>query len=163
MKASPQAAKLVQTFEGCKLIAYPDPASGGDPWTIGWGSTGPDIRRGLSWSQGQCDARLKVDLSAFSDKISVLIGNAPTSQHQFDALVSFAYNLGAGNLKTSTLLTLHRAGKFDDAANEFVKWDKAAGKEMKGLKIRRLTEAEVYKADGVDVQKMAQQIARGLV
>ena len=161
MTPGQDAVKLVRYFEGCKLTAYPDPVSGGDPWTIGWGSTGPDIRHGVVWSQAQCDARLVQDLAKFGAKVAGLIGSATTSQNQFDAMVDFAYNLGLGNFHSSTLLKLHIAGNYAAAAQEFVKWDKAGGHEVKGLKIRRMTEAKLY-AGPVDIAKAAQQIATSL-
>jgi hypothetical protein len=93
---------LIKHFEGCKLTAYPDPATGGDPWTIGWGTTGKDVHQGLVWTQAQCDARFHKDIGDFAVSVSALLGKAVTGQHQFDALCSFAYNLGTGNLKAST-------------------------------------------------------------
>ena len=75
---------------------------------------------------------------------AALIGDAKTTQHQFDALVSFAYNLGADNLKTSTLLRKHNAGDHAGAAAEFGKWNKAKGQVMKGLTRRRAAEAALY-------------------
>jgi lysozyme len=142
---------LIQKFEGCEkrqpddtFTAYPDPGSGGDPWTIGWGSTGADIKRGVEWSQQQCNDRLAGDLAAFAAKVANVIGTAATSQHQFDAMVSFAYNLGIGNLQSSTLLKKHKAGDHAGAALEFAKWNKAAGKVMAGLTRRRAAEAALY-------------------
>jgi GH24 family phage-related lysozyme (muramidase) len=140
MTPGPDCIKLVQEFEGCAkkrsdgtIEAYPDPASGGDPWTIGWGSTGPDIRKGVVWTQKQCD-----------DRFTSHLGDTPTTQHQFDAMVSFAYNLGPGNLASSTLLKKHKARDFAGAAAEFAKWNKAGGKVMAGLTRRRAAEAALY-------------------
>lgn len=151
MTPSTACIELIQTFEGCarkqpdgSFAAYPDPASGGDPWTIGWGSTGTDIKRGVEWSQQQCDDRLDRDLAAFAAKVANVIGAAATSQHQFDAMVSFAYNVGIGNLQSSTLLKKHKAGDHAGAAQEFAKWNKAAGKVMAGLTRRRAAEAALY-------------------
>lgn len=151
MTPSQQCISLIQTFEGCAkkrpdgtFSAYPDPGSGGDPWTIGWGSTGTDVKPGVTWTQQQCDDRLAHDVAAFAAKVAAVIGTAQTSQHQFDAMVSFAYNLGVGNLQTSTLLKKHKAGDFAGAAQEFGKWNKAAGKVMAGLTRRRAAEAALY-------------------
>lgn len=150
---SPSAAciKLVQQFEGCARIlpdkrvkAYPDPATGGDPWTIGWGTTGADVKPGVIWTQQQCDARLAGDVARFAAQVSAAIGKAPTTQDQFDALVCFAYNVGIGNLKASTLLKLHQAGDHDAAQAQFARWNKAAGKVMAGLTKRRAAEAALY-------------------
>jgi lysozyme len=153
MDPSSDCIKLVQSFEGCEkkqgngtFNAYPDPGTGGDPWTIGWGTTGPDVKRGVNWTQQQCDDRFKQDLTKFAQGVANVIGAAATTQHQFDAMVSFAYNVGIGNLTKSTLLKLHKAGDYAGAANEFGKWNKAAGKVMAGLTRRRAAEAALYKS-----------------
>jgi lysozyme len=151
MTPSTDCIELIQTFEGCArkrpdggFAAYPDPGSGGDPWTIGWGSTGADIKADVQWTQQQCDDRLTRDLAAFAVRVANAIGDAATGQHQFDAMVSFAYNLGIGNLQSSTLLKKHKAGDHAGAAQEFAKWNKAAGKVMAGLTRRRAAEAALY-------------------
>ena len=151
MDPSPAGSSLIQEFEGCarkrsdgSYDAYPDPGTGGDPWTIGWGTTGPDVRPGVTWTQQQCDDRFAQDLDKFAQGVAAAIGGAPTTQHQFDAMVSFAYNLGIGNLESSTLLRLHKAGNYAGAAAEFGKWDKAAGKVLPGLVRRRAAEAALY-------------------
>ena len=151
MTPSEACAKLIQQFEGCakrrpdgSFEAYPDPGTGGDPWTIGWGSTGADIRRGTVWTQQQCDERFSEHLAEFANKVSALLGNAPTTQSQFDAMVSFAYNVGVGNLASSTLLRKHKAGDFKGAAAEFARWNKAAGRVLPGLTRRRAAESALY-------------------
>jgi lysozyme len=151
MTPSPDCIKIVQEFEGCakrrsdgSFEAYPDPGTGGDPWTIGWGSTGPDIKKGMVWSQKQCDDRFTSHLGEFADKVNKLLGGAPTTQHQFDAMVSFAYNVGPANLSSSTLLKKHKAKDFAGAAAEFAKWNKANKKVMAGLTRRRAAEAALY-------------------
>lgn len=153
MDPGADCVKLVQSFEGCEkkqgngtFNAYPDPASGGDPWTIGWGTTGPDVKRGVNWTQQQCDDRFIQDLNKFGQSVAAAIGGAATTQHQFDAMVSFSYNVGIGNLKSSTLLKKHQAGDFAGAANEFARWNKAQGKVMAGLTRRRAAEAALYKS-----------------
>jgi lysozyme len=140
----PDGEAIIKYFEGCKLTAYPDPATGGDPWTIGWGTTGKDVHEGLMWTQAQCDARFHKDIGDFAVGVAKLLGKTTTGQHQFDALCSFAYNLGLGNLKSSTLLKKHVAGLYPDAAKEFVKWNKANSKVMAGLTKRRNAEAALY-------------------
>lgn len=151
MTPSNACVKLIQQFEGCakkrpdgKFAAYPDPGTGGDPWTIGWGSTGPDIKPGTVWTQQQCDDRFNAHLQEFAQGVASAIGSAATTQQQFDAMVSFAYNVGLGNLKSSTLLKLHKAGNYKGAAAEFAKWNKAAGKVLPGLTRRRAAEAALY-------------------
>ena len=151
MKPSQDCVKLIQQFEGCAkkrpdgtFEAYPDPGSGGDPWTIGWGTTGPDVKKGTVWTQKQCDDRFAAHLDEFAQKVNKILGGAPTTQPQFDALVSFAYNLGPGNLSSSTLLKKHKAGDYKGAAAEFAKWNKAAGRVLPGLTRRRAAEAALY-------------------
>lgn len=151
MTPGPACIALIQQFEGCakkqpngSFIAYPDPGTGGDPWTIGWGTTGVDVKQGVVWTQQQCDDRLTQDVNSFATKVSAALGSAPTTQHQFDALVSFAYNVGVGNLSSSTLLKLHKAGDFAGAQQQFARWNKAAGKVLPGLTKRRAAEAALY-------------------
>ncbi len=152
MTPSQNCVNLVQEFEGCaqkqadgSFKAYPDPGTGKLPWTIGWGSTGADIVETTVWSQAQCDARLEENLTSFSAQVSALVeGGAPTSQNQFDALVDFAYNLGVGNLESSTLLRLHKAGDYAGAAAQFPLWDHAGGQVMPGLRKRRAAEQALY-------------------
>lgn len=142
--------KLIQSFEGCekdrpdgRFQAYPDPGSAdGHPWTIGWGSTGSDVKPGTIWTQAECDARFRKDIQRYADQVSKAIGTAKTSQNQFDALVSFHYNTGA--IGTATLTKKHKAGDYAGAKAEFAKWNKNAGKVMKGLVRRRAAEAELY-------------------
>lgn len=142
----PQSAlTLIKQFEGCKLSAYPDPGTGGDPWTVGWGSTGPGIKKGVTWTQAQADARLVEDVSYFVNGVRGLLAGAPATENQLGAMVSLAYNIGLGNFGKSTLLKLHKAGDYAGAANEFPKWNKAAGRVMAGLTRRREAEAKVYR------------------
>lgn len=140
---------LIKRFEGCARLrtdgmveAYPDPASGGDPWTIGWGATGAWIGPGTVWTQAQCDARLENDLQKYSAEVAEALGGAPTSQAQFDAMVSFHYNTGA--IARATLTRKHVAGDFAGAQAEFARWNRAAGRVLKGLNRRRLAEASLY-------------------
>ncbi|WP_309622352.1 lysozyme [Novosphingobium sp.] len=148
----PSGLALIQRFEGCakkrkdgRFEAYPDPGTGGDPWTIGWGATGPGITPGAVWTEAECDARLERDLARFARDVSRAIGDAPTSAAQFDALVSFHYNTGA--IAKATLTKLHKAGRFDEAAQEFGKWVNAGGKPLTGLIRRRAAEAALYRSE----------------
>ncbi|MFC3213026.1 lysozyme [Novosphingobium panipatense] len=146
----PAGTALIKTWEGCEkrlkdgtFEAYPDPGSAdGRPWTIGWGSTGPDIRPGLIWTQAQCDARFERDIAAYVREVAEFLSASPTSANQFDALVSFHYNTGA--IRRSTLGALHKAGRFAEARAEFGRWIHNNGKPMKGLQNRRREEAELY-------------------
>lgn len=142
-RVSPVGIALIHSFESCKLTAYPDPGSvDGKPWTIGWGSTGPGIAKGVVWTQQQADDRFAADLARFEKAVALM---APvTTQSQFDALVSFAYNVGLSALNDSTLLRLHKAGDYAGAKAQFARWDKNDGKVMKGLTRRRAAEAALY-------------------
>lgn len=140
---------LIKRFEGCakrrsdgRFEAYPDPGSGGDPWTIGWGATGHGIVRGTIWTQAECDARLERDVIRFAREVSRALGSAQTNQSQFDALVSFHYNTGA--IAKATLTKLHKAGQFAAAQAEFAKWVHAGGRRLSGLVRRRAAEASLY-------------------
>ncbi len=140
---------LIKKFEGCANLrrdglveAYPDPGTGAEPWTIGWGATGKGIGPGTVWTQGECDARLTRDLIRYAADVAHALNGAPTSQHQFDALVSFHYNTGA--IARATLTKKHKAGDFAGAAAEFKRWNRAGGREMKGLSRRRKDEAQLY-------------------
>jgi GH24 family phage-related lysozyme (muramidase) len=142
--------KLIQSFEGCekdrpdgKFAAYPDPGSAdGHPWTIGWGSTGNDVTPTTVWTQAKCDERFRTDIQRYADAVSRAIGNAPTTQNQFDALVSFHYNTGA--IGSATLTKKHKAGDHAGAKAEFARWNKNAGRVMRGLVRRREAEAMLY-------------------
>lgn len=143
---------IIQKWEGCArrlangtFAAYPDPGSAdGRPWTIGWGSTGPDVTESTIWTQAQCDARFDIDIRRYVQAVAQFIGANPTTCNQFDALVSFHYNTGA--IRRSTLGRLHNQGRFARARAEFAKWIYNDGKPMNGLKARRADEANLYAA-----------------
>lgn len=143
---SDRCLSLIKRFEGCRTAAYPDPGSGGDPWTIGWGSTGADIHKGLVWTPQQCDDRLAADVQCFALEVDKLIGPASTTQSEFDAMVCLAYNIGLGNFGSSTLLRLHKEGKHPAAAEQFVRWNRANKKIMRGLTRRREAERDLYRS-----------------
>jgi lysozyme len=130
-------------FENCVLRAYPDPATGGAPWTIGWGDTGPDVVPGLVITQAEADARFARRLwREFEPGVLSSLKRTPT-QAQFDAMVCLAYNIGLGNFQPSTLVRLfnRRAHGVED---QFLRWDKAAGRVMLGLRRRRAAERALY-------------------
>jgi GH24 family phage-related lysozyme (muramidase) len=142
---------LIMRFEGCArqrpdglVEAYPDPGTGGAPWTIGWGATGPGIGPGTTWTPAHCDERLVEDLARHAAEVTQAIGNAPTTQAQFDALVSFHYNTGA--IGRATLTRRHVAGDHAGAAREFGRWVLAGGRTLPGLVRRRAAEAALYRA-----------------
>ena len=138
--------RLVQEFEGCKLEAYPDPGTGDEPFTIGWGSTGPDIGPGTVWTQEEADARFLDDLTKFGDGVDRLV-RVPLTDNQFAALVSFAYNVGLGALAGSTLLRKLNAGDYEGAADQFPRWNKGGGRVLPGLVRRRAAERDLFLSD----------------
>jgi len=143
MRISQNGIAVLKHFENCSLSAYPDPATGGAPWTIGWGHTGPEVAQGLVWTQAKADAQLLEDLAERELTVSCAVTGG-VDQGQFDALVDFVYNLGAGNFEGSTLLNLVNAGDMAGAAAQFSRWNRAAGKPMRGLTRRRAAEAALF-------------------
>ncbi|PXW42154.1 lysozyme [Klebsiella oxytoca] len=147
MQTSPEGIALIKGFEGCRLTAYPDPGTGGAPWTIGYGWTypvdGKPIKPGMKIDQATADRLLKTGLVSYENDVQKLV-KVKLTQNQFDALVSFAYNVGSRALSTSTLLKKLNAGDNKGAADEFLRWNKAGGKEMPGLTKRRKAEREVF-------------------
>lgn len=103
MSLTPDGWTLLNTWEGCRLSAYPDPASGGAPWTIGYGHTGPDVHPGLTISQQQAEAWLQSDVAGAASSVDRLLTGVVLTPRQRDALISFCFNVGAGALERSTL------------------------------------------------------------
>ncbi len=144
-RVSEDGVALIKRFEGCRLTAYPDPGTGGAPWTIGWGTTrigGEPVTAGMTIDQAEADRLLRADLDRYAAEVAAAIGTAPTTQAQFDALVSFHYNTGA--IGRATLTRRHRAGDHTGAAHEFRRWTQAAGRILPGLVRRRAEEAALY-------------------
>ena len=150
MSPSNACIDLVKMWEGKSLKAYPDPGTGGAPWTIGYGHTGPEVHPGQVITDEEAELLLANDLGRIADGVDRLV-QVQLTQEQFDALVCFAFNVGLGNLSKSTLLKLVNQGRFYDAAHEFVRWDRAAGKEMAGLRNRRLAEEALFEEGTGDV------------
>lgn len=144
LSPSPACAALIKKFEGCVLHAYPDPGTGGAPWTIGFGHTGSEVHRGLVWSQAECDAALDTDIRRRVVSLNSLINPAKTTQHQFDACLSLIFNIGLANFMKSSVLANHNAGRFQNAAAAFKLWNRAAGHVMQGLVNRRAAESALY-------------------
>lgn len=132
--------ELIKVSEGLSLVAYLCPAG---VLTIGYGHTGKDVVEGMVIDHQEADRLLQVDLEKFEKEVSKLV-KVGITQNQFDALISFTYNLGASALKGSTLLKKLNAGEYMAAANEFPKWVKAGGKVLPGLVTRRRKERELF-------------------
>ena len=144
MKISDAGVALIKEFEGCELTAYPDPATGGDPWTVGIGHTGPEVRPGMTITETEAEDILRADLQAFERCVNNATAGIAITQGQFDALVAFSFNVGCANLKSSTLLRKLRSGDEDGAAQEFARWNRANGAVMKGLTRRREAERALF-------------------
>lgn len=142
MKLSQKGIELIKQFEGYSSKAYPDPATGGAPWTIGYGTT-KGVKPGMVITAQQAEKMLRDDVAKFESGVSSLI-TAPTTQGQFDAMVSLAYNIGLGNFGKSTLLKKHNSRCYTCAADQFRVWNRANGKVMNGLTKRRADERQVY-------------------
>jgi lysozyme len=144
---------LVKRFEpfekriaGDRVTAILDTEIDEDVWTIGWGSTGEDIQADTIWTVAQAEERLRNQIESIAQGVSDLLGGAPTKQHQFDALTSFAYQTGLSQFASSELLSKHRSGDYAGAASEFRKWNKIGNKKRvrRWLVNRRAAEATLY-------------------
>lgn len=135
-----QGLQLTEGYEGFRDTAYPDVVG---VWTIGYGHTGPDVRPGLTITKEQGDTLLRSDISAAATCVKSAV-TFPITQHQFDALVDFTFNLGRGAFLKSTLLKLVNAGDIPGAANEFLKWVNAGGRRVEGLVRRRTGERALF-------------------
>ena len=157
MKTSPQAIKMIKHHEGVRVKPYRCPAH---LWTVGVGhvlypeqakmSVAERLKMAMKledfriWSMDEVDNLLAQDLGRFERGVARYCPVATTHQGVFDALVSFAFNVGLGNLQRSSLRMKTNRGEFDDAADEFLKWTKAAGKVLPGLVKRRNDERALY-------------------
>lgn len=150
MAVNKAGLELIKEFEGWRSLAYPDPATGGEPWTIGYGHTSaagaPDVKPGMVISKEEGLIILARDLEKYEAHVRRLV-KVPLTANQHAALTSFIYNVGPGNLENSTLLKKLNAGDYAGAAGEFRKWNKAAGKAMAGLTRRRLAEAKLFQSE----------------
>jgi len=131
---------LVKSFEGLKLTAYRCPAG---ILTIGYGSTGPHVTPGKVITEAQANDLLQDDLDRFEKAVTRLV-TVPLTQNQYDALVSFAFNVGISALERSTLLKRVNAKLFDQARAEFSKWNRTGGRPLAGLTRRRAAEAALF-------------------
>ena len=139
MKTSPKGIALIKEFEGLRLKAYLCP---GGVWTIGYGHTA-GVKPGMVISEVQAEEYLKADLIAFERYLNGL--GLALNQNQFDALVSFIYNVGTGNFSNSTLLRKVRVNPQENSImDEFLRWVYSKGRVLPGLQRRRLAEMKLY-------------------
>ena len=137
--SSEARAALTEASEGCVLTAYPDPGTGGAPWTIGYGHT-DGVQQGDTCTQSQADAWLAEDVETAVADVNQYV-QPQLTQHQFDACVDFTFNCGVGNFNSSTLCRLLNAGDYAGADAEFAKWIRGGGRVLPGLVKRRTLEA----------------------
>lgn len=142
---SARGIELIKHFEGLFLTAYLCPAG---VWTIGYGHTGlrhrdGTVRAGRKITEAEAETLLRIDMDYFEGKVQSLV-KVPLNDDQFAALVSFAFNVGEGNLASSTLLRRLNAGDYAGAAEQFARWNKAAGKTLAGLTRRRSSERNLF-------------------
>lgn len=143
------AIQIIKRFEGYAkrlpdggCTAYPDPGTGADPWTIGYGCTGANIKKGTVWTKDQAETALCNEVIHFMKAVLQRSpGLASDSPRRLAAITSFAFNCGIGNYRISTLKKKVDAKDWDAAAIEIRKWNKAAGRVMPGLTRRREAEA----------------------
>lgn len=139
MNTSPKGIALIKEFEGLRLKAYKCP---GGVWTIGYGHTA-GVKPGMLISKAQAEEYLKADLIAFERYLNGL--GLALNQNQFDALISFIYNVGTGNFSNSTLLRKVRANPQENSImDEFLRWVYSKGRVLPGLQRRRLAEMKLY-------------------
>lgn len=141
MTPSPAAYALIREFEGFRSAAYQCSAK---VWTIGYGHTA-GVKQGQRCSESEAETWLRSDTLSAADAVNKAV-MWPISQGQFDALVSFVFNLGAGAFGKSTLLKLINAGDIEAAANQFERWVFADRRESEGLKRRRRAEKALFLA-----------------
>lgn len=146
---SAEGEALIHQWESLRLTAYADPGSkDGKPITNGWGTTvdedGGPISLGARWDREKADRLWRRDVAAKIAAVKRLVEGRPTTQSQFDALVSLAYNIGETALAKSTLLKKHNAGDYAGAKAQFAAWVNNDGKRLQGLVNRRAAEAKLY-------------------
>jgi lysozyme len=169
MKTSAAGQQLIKKFEGCELTAYRDVVN---VLTIGYGCTGPNIREGMTITQAEADQMLSDRLAQeFEPAVNKAIGSTPTTQPQFDAMVSLAFNIGAGGFLSSSVARDHAAGRYAAAADAFLLWNHAGGRALPALTRRRSEERALYLSavdtvtvtpDAVEVVVRALQSALGV-
>lgn len=139
MKISEAGLDLIKSHEGFRSDAYLCPAG---IWTIGYGHTG-DVEEGQSVTEEEAEELLLQDVAFAENAVNSLV-EVELSQQMFDALVCFVYNVGIGAFEQSTLLRLLNQGQMEEAAEQFLRWNKAGGKELAGLTRRREAERALF-------------------
>lgn len=147
MIMSNEGINLIKKFEGCRLKAYPDPATQGAPWTIGYGLTQPvdgiPVHPNMVITPEKAEQLLKEGLKQYEQMVNKMV-TVPLTQHQFDACVSLVYNIGPSAFRSSTLLKKLNANDPEHAADEFLRWNRANGRVIQGLTARRAAERALF-------------------
>jgi len=147
MITSDEGKKLIKDFEGCKLTAY-KPVSTEKYYTIGYGHYGPDVSKNMKINEACAESFLIKDIQPIENLLNGLKINF--RQRQFDALVSWIFNLGSGNFNSSTLKKYIVADRDDlSITDQMIKWVNAGGKPLPGLIRRRVAEANLWLGDEV--------------
>ncbi|CDG95228.1 putative lysozyme [Xenorhabdus bovienii str. puntauvense] len=142
MEISENGINKIKSYEGLRLHAYPGPATGAEPWTIGYGHT-KGVKPEQIITEQQAETFLHEDLIPIYAEIQRIV-KVPLTQGQFDALCSFIFNLGVGNFIHSTLLKKLNLADYQGAAEEFLKWDRADGRVLADLRVRRASEQKMF-------------------
>lgn len=143
MQINEKGLAIIRQFEGLRLDSYRCPAGVA---TVGFGHTGPDVRIPMTITPGEAERLLDQDVARFERGVEAMLCGCDTSEDEFSAMVSLAFNIGLGNFATSTLLKRHKAGNKTGAANSFLSWVFAGGQKLKGLMARREAEKELYES-----------------
>lgn len=151
---------LIKNFEGCRLKAY-KPVATEKYWTIGWGHYGPDVKEGQTITQAEADALLVADCQRFADAVDNPANCPMTAQlnaNQRDALISFAFNCGAGCLRT-----LCRGRSLSQICEAMIRYNLSGGKPLTGLTRRRKAEQELFNTpviggeeDDMDIENLTE-------
>ena len=139
MNISEEGINLIKKFEGCELEAYQDAVG---VWTIGYGHT-KNVQEGQVIKQEEAESMLLHELLEYCDYVEKAV-EVDLTQHQFDALVSWTYNLGPTNLNRSTMLKVVNANNMGEVPTQIKRWNKAGGKVLDGLVRRRKAEALMF-------------------
>lgn len=140
MNINQAGLELIKEFEGCRLTSYRD---AGGIYTIGWGHT-KGVKPGMQITKERAERLLEQDIYIFELAVNKAIAGTPTTQNQFSAMCSLAYNIGPGQFGKSTVIKQHRAGRYGLAAAAFLLWVKVGRRTLPGLLRRRRAERELY-------------------
>lgn len=145
MQTGQAGVDLIKQFEGCRLTAYKCPAG---VWTIGYGHTGSDVKEGLTITPVKAEQLLKSDLAKFEKHVQNFDSKYHWNQNEFDALVSFAFNVGSINQ-----LTANKTRTKDQIAQAMLLYNKAGGKVLPGLTKRRQAERQLFLTPSQEVKE----------